>query len=411
MIKLQDEYKKSVTIDALTGLKNRNAYVEDLSKLENITLILLDITEFSSINNLYGINAGDLVLKTMANIIRKRIETIVDVELYKVGVDQFAIVLKNRNAMESYEFAQDIINHIDEKQNKHRSFNQLMTFQVQAGISNKAPYLINSAIALKSVIKDYSKKIGVYDDSLDKTQEIEKNINMIQKVKSSIKNAQIIMMFQPIIDLKSKTIIKYEALIRLKDGDEYISPYFFLELAKKAKLYAQITREVITQSIEAVKSKDIDISINLSIEDVLHEETSSFIIEMLDKNSTLAPKITFELLESEEILDFNALKEFIQKVKNYGCSIAIDDFGSGYSNYNYLLELDVDILKIDGSLIKNIDKSKNNQLVVSSIVEFAKLANIKTVAEFISTQEIESVVKNLGVDYGQGYYFSEPKII
>lgn len=296
LIKLQDEYKNSVTIDALTGLKNRNAYVEEAKNLQNITVILFDISEFSSINNLYGINAGDLVLKTLANIIRKKIETNDNIEVYKVGVDQFALIVKGCDESESYAIAQEMIKHIDEKQNSHRSFNQLMAFQVQAGISSKEPYLINSTIALKSILKDYNKKIGVYDDSLNETQDIEKNVNMIQKIKSSIKNNEIVMMFQPIYDLKSKEIIKYEALVRLRDGDEYISPYFFLELSKKAKLYAQITNEVITQSIGAAKSKEIVVEYSLPF-GYFGSLFNSFVLNELKTMFEFRHEITKKLLQ------------------------------------------------------------------------------------------------------------------
>jgi len=409
IIALQRDYKKSVTTDFLTGLKNRNAYMESLSYYKSPTVVLFDVTDFSSINNLYGIEVGDYILKSISNILKINVEKIDNAEIFKVGADTFVILMEKRSVEEINLISSEILTLLENEKYHYAELEQPISVQMQAGISSVKPYIINAGIALKSLSNDYHKKIAIYDSSLDNSKEIKENIAMIHKVKHSLINDNITMLFQPMIDLNSKKVIKHEALVRLKDNDEYISPFYFLELSKKAKLYTQITYEVINKSLQAVHDYGVDISINLSIEDILHKQTHDFIIETLEKNRSITSRLTFELLESEEILDFESLKLFIHKIKGYGCKIAIDDFGSGYSNYNYLLELEVDILKIDGSLIKNIDKSESNQLVVKSIVEFAKLANIKTVAEFVSSKEIEEVVSKLGIDFGQGFYYSMPK--
>jgi EAL domain-containing protein (putative c-di-GMP-specific phosphodiesterase class I) len=126
------------------------------------------------------------------------------------------------------------------------------------------------------------------------------------------------------------------------------------------------------------------------------------------KDPTLDDRVTFEMLESEAIIDYDSIERFITKVKRKGAKIAIDDFGSGYSNFAHILNLDVDYIKIDGSLIKNIDKDKNSFKIVKLLVQFAKESNIKTVAEFIENEKILNIVKDLGVDYGQGYYLGKP---
>lgn len=411
ILKLQEDYKKSITIDKITGLKNRNAYTYELDKSKEHTVILIDILEFSSLNGLYGFEAGDFVLYSVANKISEVLNPNKDAKLYKVGADQFAITLQKYSKEDALLLADTIVQAIEKEPLVYKKIDQSIPVQVYCGISCKAPYLINSALASKTTLDDYSKKIAFFDSSLDKTEEIKQNIAMVQKIKESIANDNVAILFQPLIDLKNQKIIKYEALVRLRDEDKYIAPFFFLELSKKAKLYPFITQNILLKSFDAIRDKNIDVSVNLSIEDILNKETYDFIIKNLEANPNMASRLTLELLETEEIQDFKALKSFIDKVKRFGCKIAIDDFGSGYSNYNYLLELDIDILKIDGSLIKSIDKSENNKLVVKSIVDFAKLAGIKTVAEFVENEEIEEVITHLGVDFGQGYYYSPPKLL
>jgi len=411
VIRLQDEYIRSVMFDKVTGIHNRNAYMEKLREYESVSVILFDIVEFSSINSLYGIEVGDFVLKSVAKKMEEYIEKDSSMSLFKVGTDQFAVMMKKILDREAYQIAKEIIDTIENNGFKSDLLKQPLNVQLQAGISSKEPYLINSATVLKSIADDQHLKIGVYDSSYDNTIEIQQNILMVQKIKKCLLNDNVTLLFQPLVDLKTKQIVKYEGLVRLKDDDEFISPYYFLALSKKAKLYTQITHEVIRKALEIIKVDNIDLSINLSIEDIYHNETQKFIMDMLADDLEISKRLTFELLESDEIKDFKKVQKFIKNVKKYGCKIAIDDFGSGYSNYAYLIELDADILKIDGSLIKNLDKSENNQLVVKSIVEFAKLANIKTVAEFVENEEIESIIQHLGIDYGQGYYYSAPKLI
>ncbi len=130
-------------------------------------------------------------------------------------------------------------------------------------------------------------------------------------------------------------------------------------------------------------------------------------MEMLKKYD-IASRVVFEIVESEGIEDFKEINNFIDKVKELGCKIAIDDFGSGYSNFEYLIKLNADYIKIDGSLIKDILIKKSNEEIVITIIDFAKRQGFKTIAEFVSTKEIFEKVKDLGIDYAQGYYIDEP---
>jgi EAL domain-containing protein (putative c-di-GMP-specific phosphodiesterase class I) len=126
------------------------------------------------------------------------------------------------------------------------------------------------------------------------------------------------------------------------------------------------------------------------------------------KQSDFASNITFEILESEGINNYNEITSFIKIVKKYGATISIDDFGTGYSNFEYLIKLNFDYLKIDASMIKNIDKDEKSQLVTKTIVDFAKRIGVKTIAEFVSSKSILAKVQELDIDYAQGYYLGEP---
>ncbi|MDD3443550.1 MAG: EAL domain-containing protein, partial [Sulfurimonas denitrificans] len=289
--------------------------------------------------------------------------------------------------------------------------NEEILLSCSCGISfeDNEHILSGANMALKTAKKS-SIDLLVYDDSLSLNQQYENNMIVTKKISDALKNDNIITYYQPIINNKdeNKEPKKYECLVRMRDGDKILSPYFFLDIAKQTKQYFGITKAVVFQAFEMFKDKEAQFSINLSINDILDEEMSKYILMMLDRYE-VGNRVIFEILESEYIENFEELLIFITKIKKYKCKIAIDDFGTGYSNFGYLIKLKPDLLKIDGSLIRNIDKDKNARLIVSTIVEFSHKLGMKIVAEFVENKEIFEIVKTLGIDYSQGYYFSEPK--
>ncbi len=234
-----------------------------------------------------------------------------------------------------------------------------------------------------------------------------KTIKMIQK---AIADNRIISHFQPIINNKTMQIEKYESLVRLIDEDgKLISPFFFLDVAKETKYYNQITSIVIDNSFEALEKTDKEISINLSALDIEDLELRNKLINLVMSNSHNSHRLVFELLEDEEVKDFEVVKDFISLVKTFGVKIAIDDFGAGVSNFERLLDFQPDILKIDACLIKNIDKDKYSRDVVETIQLFAWKQDIKTVSEFVATEEILQTVKDIGINYSQGFLLGKPE--
>jgi EAL domain-containing protein (putative c-di-GMP-specific phosphodiesterase class I) len=197
----------------------------------------------------------------------------------------------------------------------------------------------------------------------------------------------------------------------MKDSKgDIISPYFFIDRAKRINLYSEITKKVIQKSFEFFEGKSIEFSINLSISDILEKEVVDFLIQKIYEYD-IGYFLTIEITESEGIDNFEEVISFIKIVKNLGVKIAIDDFGTGYSNFSYLVKLQADFIKIDGSIIQDINKSKTAKAVIEAIVFFSKKVGMKTVAEFVSSKDIFKACKELEIDYFQGYLFDEPKNI
>ncbi|RLA69131.1 MAG: diguanylate phosphodiesterase, partial [Epsilonproteobacteria bacterium] len=149
-------------------------------------------------------------------------------------------------------------------------------------------------------------------------------------------------------------------------------------------------------------------SVNLSMKDMMDETLIAVLIKALEEDRETAKRLDIELLESEELFDLDRVIVFIKQIKSYGCRIAIDDFGSGYSNFAYVSALPIDILKIDGSLIRNMHESPRNLQAVKTIIAFAQNLKLDTVAEFVEDEATAVRLKEMGVTYAQGYHFGKP---
>ncbi|MDQ7056510.1 MAG: EAL domain-containing protein [Persephonella sp.] len=252
--------------------------------------------------------------------------------------------------------------------------------------------------------KENRKPVVYYKAELQIKELYETNILMTKKIKDALKNGRITVYYQPIFNNKTGEIERYESLVRMIDVDgTVITPSQFLEISKKARLYSEIAKKVIKTSFENFKDMNVGFSINLSVKDIQNREITELIFEYLS-NKNHNRNVVFEILESEGIENFQEVSGFIKEVKALGGKISIDDFGSGYSNFEYILKMDVDFIKIDSSLIKNIDSDIYSQIIVETIVGFAQKLGIQTIAEFVHTEDVYETVKNLGIDYSQGFF-------
>lgn len=399
------ELEKSLREDFLTKEGNRFKLLEDIKKSKKPSLALLDINRFGEINDFYGYEVGDEVLRIISNEFRKFIGN--KYSLYRIYSDEFAILADNEDREHFIRFIKLITDSISSVPLVIKGKEIYVQMAFSLSFEEK-----NSLKKTANIIKRYSKvnkDVHIYDKKLEIEKIYEKNIMWTSKLKKAFESDSIVPYYQAIYNLKTDKIEKYEALVRLIDENGIaISPYYFLDIAKKSKQYLKLTKQVVKKSFEYFKDKDYEFSINLTFEDIKSKNISSFVIEML-KEYNIASKVVFEIVESEGIEDFSQVNNFIDTVRALGCKIAIDDFGSGYSNFEYLIKLNADYIKIDGSLIKDILIDKNSKEIVITIVDFAKRQGFKTIAEFVSSKEIFDRVKELGIDYAQGYYISEPK--
>ena len=392
--------------DELTTLPNRKKLIETLSFENDAILMILNIDKFQHINDLYGDKIGNDIIKNTANIIKENVSK--EALLFKLHADEYALYLPTEAV---YEEIKALALHLANCIENHTFVINENEIYINAtiGVAYGTSYLLNNADMALKLAKKKRQKYLIYETSMNIEHEYEQNLKWSKRIKDAIENDRIEPLFQPIVDTKTSKIVKYEALMRMIDEKgEYLSPIHFLELAKKNKLYPKLTKIIIEKTFEIFKNIDAQVSINLSVHDVLNEDVYSTIIEKLHEYK-LGDKIVFELIESDGIENYKEVIEFINEVKKTGAKISIDDFGTGYSNFEYIMKLKVDYIKIDASMIKDIDKNLNSQMVTETIIDFARKMNIQTIAEFVHSQSVFDVVKEMGIDFAQGYFFGKPQ--
>lgn len=406
LVAKKEEFKQIATTDMLTSLPNRYSLNLDIASFNSPKIAIVNIDGFRQINDFYGHNFGDEIVKKVAKKFDDFVKQNPRAKLYRLQGDEFALLC------DSYDkdmFVLAILKILSIAKEKIVIDGEEVYLSWGCGISfEDKKYLISSANMALKKSKNDNKEIVIFSEEISFNKEYENNLMCAKRLSKALKNSNIVPFFQPIVDNTSLEIVKYEALARMKDEHMgIIAPYNFLRVAKQTRQYFDITKAMIEKSLALFSDKESICSINLSIKDILEADVVDFIFEKL-KEHNMSSRVLFEIVESEYIDNFDAVSDFIKKSKAMGCKIAIDDFGTGYSNFEYLTRLDIDFLKIDGSLVKNIANDKNKYLVVSTIVEFAKKMGVKTVAEFVEDEETFNVVKTLGIDFSQGYHFSKP---
>lgn len=401
----QELFKRYFT-DVLTGLPNVYQLREDLTDDTDLTLIILNIDNFKTINDFYGYVAGDYLLEQLAKRLNSESE---ESQVYRISGSQFAITINK-----SFDFYQ-LKSYLSElvKSLKHLSFTygQTLVFLdltfASIATSDRDDIFSKVSMALQYA-RNMHQDFWIYEDRMQFKRLYESNLKTSLHIRKAIINSGIVPYFQPIIDNKTGAIVKFESLARLIDDEgNILAPDSFLDIAKTIKVYDEVTKTIINKTFEAFANEEYSFSINLSIEDIMDQNTYDFIIEKL-KETQKGKQVIFEIIESEHIENFDKVARFITEVKRFGARIAIDDFGSGYSNFYYLTKLNIDYLKIDGSLIKDIDRDPSVAMIVETIVEFAKKLKVKTIAEHVHTSSILDRVKAMGIDFSQGFIIDKP---
>ena len=404
-----DYIYRQAYFDELTGLPNRLSLIKKLEDSLGQIVFLINIDDFTTINDFYGHEIGDKVLKRLASILEDQIKN-EHAQIFRLPSDEYAVIMDiEHNQVLIENKIKEFISVIEKEEFMFSGHFTHVTVTISAASINKRRTgLVNADMSLK-LAKKAGKDFMVFNEDLKLAKQYKNNINIANTIKHAISFDGILPYYQPIFDAKTGEVEKYESLVRLKKEDnEILSPFSFLEISQKIKLYPQITEIMVEKSFSYFSSNGLNFSINLAFSDIINDRIREFLFAKIVEYD-IAKQLTIEILETQEIDNEESIFKFIEDVYSYGAKIAIDDFGSGYANFQHMTTIHSDYMKIDGSLIKNIDKDKNARLVVETIIVFAKKLNKKTIAEFVHSEDVYNIVKELDIDFIQGYFLGEPQ--
>ena len=397
-----EEKTKLLYIDITTHAFKKTKFDEDrLNNLESKTVIL-NIKNFSKLNEFYGFEVGDKILR----ICTLRIEKLLQRKIYRLNGDEFLFFSnypKGEIKKITENFASKPIKITQDSLSIHISF----TFGVA---STKLDKLISKLSIAIHEAKQHPFSYFMYyrEKSLDKDF-IKFNALLYEAIYNQ-NDVQIVPYFQGIYDNEKRGIYKYEALARLVTKDEIYSPYYFIQVAQSSGFIHEITQIMVEKSCQylALLPKHVELSINITENDLATKKLKEYLLEILERYEIQPHRITLEILEG---ITSNGTKNNIKQLnelKALGFKLAIDDFGVEYSNFERLTEIEIDFIKIDGKYIKTLLSNENSLKITRAIAHFAHTMGIEVVAEFVENEEIQQVVQDLGINYTQGYYFSKP---
>jgi len=396
--------------DQLTGLDNRFALLEYIKLNSRLNIFVINIDNFSNVNNAYGYVVGDEILVEIAN--RLRLLKPSNAKLFRFDSDEFVFVVNDFfNFRELKEFSEAIISFFNQTEIELNHDDIVVKISVTIGVAmGNGIITLNHANVAVHEARLYSKSsYRIFTAKSEFAKRQQENVYWINKIRHAIEDEKLIGFFQPIRNNKTKKIEKYECLARIEDDNNLVSPVRFMEACKITGTLSLITRRITANAFRVFSNTDYEFSINITSNDISLGYLEEFLLMNAKKYNIDPSRVVLELLEDIVTLTEANMLEQITSLRKKGFKIALDDFGVENSNFSRLLELNPDYLKIDGMFIKDILQNRESELIVETIVGLCKKRGIQIIAEYIHNEAVLKKIEEYGIEYCQGYYIGEPK--
>jgi diguanylate cyclase (GGDEF)-like protein/PAS domain S-box-containing protein len=420
--RLMNNMRHQASHDPLTGLVNRREFevrleaaVKDAAHFgETQSLCFLDLDHFNLVNDTCGHTQGDRLLKQLTTILRHRVKSIDT--LARVGGDEFALILKRCDVEQAREVAQRALEEIS----RFRFECQDRQFEVGASVGI-APIeagldvseLLSRADLACRVAKEAGRgRIHIYRESDAELSHRRDAMRMAARLSAALERDSLTLYGQPVLPVQEGGQGYVEVLVRMLDDDgTLVMPSTFIPAAERYGLATRLDRWVIRHAFETYAragAPEITLAINLSGHSLGDAGLTRYVREQLERHGVPPGHITFEVTESQAVQDLDAALSFVHEMHRLGCRFALDDFGVGVSSFSYLRMLPVDGIKVDGGFVKRMMSDRADHAIVAAVAEIGRVMNISTVAEFVVDAAILDKVRELGIDYAQGYHLGEP---
>lgn len=423
----QDQLYYMANNDQLTGLFNRGRFYDELARAvrdmrrhsKQGVLVLLDLDRFKYVNDTFGHEAGDSMLIHVSNLLSGQLEK--DDILARLGGDEFAVILQGLSTVDAIKRVQKLLELLSEKPFTYKGQDVALSASVGMVMfpdqgTASGELLSKADIAMYRAKQQGRNRFHIFDETAVHDHNMAKRLEVVDFIVRCLEEGRIELHYQPIVPLQQPGKIRhYETLCRMIDEKgNIVPPIHFIETAEDFGLIARIDEYVCEKTLkflhdEIKGGRDLHLSINLSGLTFEDEETMGRIKDMLAEHKLPEGAVIFEITETAALRDIAKAQRVISDLKQFGCKFALDDFGVGYSSFNYIKHLDIDYLKIDGSFVRNLNDNEDDKVFVKALADVARGMNIATVAEMVENDELVKHLIEIGIDYGQGYHFGRPQ--
>jgi diguanylate cyclase (GGDEF)-like protein/PAS domain S-box-containing protein len=410
--------------DPLTGLLNRRGFVRELTHEMAYArrygcggaVLFLDLDDFKAVNDTLGHAAGDEVLSEIARIVGQRLR---ETDVFaRLGGDEFAVLLPHTTSRDAQRLSAELLDAVREECGPSLPEGRRVSLSIgvggfqEGGVEQRAEdILVEADDAMYSAKAAGKARVAVASAT---TTQATSRLTWTERVGRAVREGLFELHCQPIIDFSSDAVSRWELLLRLPgDGGELILPSQFLYTAERSGLILEIDRWVLGQAMgliaeQQAAGRDVCLEVNISGRSVGDPELLALIEQTLERTAIDPASLILEVTETAAIANMDRARGFATTLRSLGCGFALDDFGAGFGSFYYLKHIPFDYVKIDGEFIRSLPTSSTDRLIVDSIVQMSKGLGKYTIAEFVEDRETVEVLKQSGVDFGQGYHLGKP---
>lgn len=399
----QNKMKKAMFYHEVFGLANQSKYLYDREKKNLDKIAVFSLKNERMLKLFMGRGALQNKLK---KLYKAAGEKMTGKGFYPYSYGEYSLLIAAEDSVEDEKFKK-MMKDVFEKLNGNSCNEFVLSYECALVLHEEEP--VQKAEAMLQYGIKYKQPFVIYGEMPEKVLGIKDEMHMLQILKDALAQDRIIPYFQGIYDNRQGCINMYEALIRILDdqGNMYY-PNQFLSIAKEADLYETLSVVMVKKVMEMFLNKNVTVTINLNVRDIYDRDMIKMIFKYL-KEEKHPENFVFELVESEEVKDYSYIKQFADSIHEYGARIAIDDFGSGFSNLMHIIRIDADIIKIDGDIIKGVCTDEKCREFLEMINDWCHHKNKEIVAEFVENKDIQKAVRDIGVTHSQGYYYAKPE--
>lgn len=423
--KTEAELRHLADHDSLTGLLNRRRFRSELDQYVSFTaryggqgaVMIIDIDGLKEVNDRLGHQPGDNLIRRISGILRERVRT-TDL-VARLSGDEFAVLMPQTDTEGALQLGEDLRAEVAEG---FPSAAETGAATISVGITmfgagrdgSAEAVLVAADEAMYRAKEEGRNRIALFHDPDERERVVRRGQTTSARIRDALTQNRLSLATQPIRNLASGGIERYELLLRMTGEDGQLLPAAsFIEVAERSGMIQELDRWVVARALELLSEREqvgepVSLHVNLSGASLTDLSVLEFIERRLDEGRADPGRCTFEITQSVRVDDIQAAANFADRLTEFGCEVAIDDYGTGFGPFDYLKKIPFDVIKIDGAFVRDMPRNDADQLTVKAIVQIARGLGKRTIAEFVQDDETTRMLRDYGVDMAQGFHLGRP---